>query len=316
MMLRTRPQARVRPLPLMAAIALTCGIVSALALPGPARAAVGDTFAAELTAEAEVPHPGPEGATGTASLASYIGRVEICYEITTDGLAPDDVVTAAHIHVGEEGVAGEVVLSLFTEPLPSNPTPSNPAYGCVQDFDPALPDELLANPGSYYINVHTQAYPDGAMRGQVKLTSAGFPPGACPVTVEPSTVAVGQEFVVSGEFGGYAEIHLVPGAEAELPDDSAPAATVPEGVSPVSVTLTAQADDEGIWTVWAIRPATRGCGGSATLTIVAPTPEPTPGAPSESERPWLPPAVGGLLLVLAIAVGGWWTRSRRLRGNG
>jgi len=295
-----------RRLAVLVATALAWGLVSVLVVPVPARAAVGDLFTAELTAAAEVPRPGPEGATGAASLTSYIGRVEIFYEITIDGLAPDDVVTAADIHLGREGVAGAVVLSLFTEP-PS----SRPASGSALDFDPQLPDELLANPGDYYVDVHTQAYPDGAMRGQLELALAGFPPGACPVRVEPSTVAVGQDFVVSGEFGGYAEIYLVPGEAAELPDESEPAATIPEGVYPVSVTLTAQADDEGIWTVWALRPETRGCGDSEILTIVAATPAPTPAAATGSELPWLPAVLGLLVLVLAIAAAAWWTLSRR-----
>jgi len=274
------------------AAAVACGLVSGLAVPSPAGAAVADVFTAHLTAEAEVPKPGPEGATGTASLVSYLDRVEICYEITINVLPSGDVVTAGHIHVGEEGVAGDIVLPLFAEP-----PAGDPISGCVQDFDVDLQNQLLANPAGYYVDIHTEAYPRGAVRGQIELTSPGIPPGTCNVTVEPSTVAVGQQFVVAGDFGGYAEIHLVPGEDAQLPEDSEPAATVPQGVSPFSVTFTAKARDEGTWTVWAFRPEARGCADSAILTIAA--------APNTAMGPkprWPPAVVGMLLLMVAIAL--------------
>jgi hypothetical protein len=97
--------------------------------------------------------------------------------------------------------------------------------------------------------------------------------GECTVTVEPSTVAVGDEFVVSGDFGANAEIHLVRGVDQAFPEDSEPVATIPIGESSFRLTFTAEAGDEGSWTVWAFIFGTE-CGDSASLTITPATQRP------------------------------------------
>jgi hypothetical protein len=63
--------------------------------------------------------------------------------------------------------------------------------------------------------------------------------------------SVGRQFVVSGNFGANAEIHLVRGADQAFPENSEPVATVPIGQSSFSLTFTAEAGDQGAWTVWA-----------------------------------------------------------------
>lgn len=141
------------------------------------------------------------------------------------------------------------------------------------------------------MNIHTEGFPDGAVRGQLRVFAA--PSGDCEIAVEPSTVAVGQDFVVSGNFGG-AEIHLVKGENTPLPEDSEPVATIPEDESSFSVSFTAEAGDEGTWTVWAFIPATE-CGDSALLTVGQ-----LPDAAAQPIRSPLAEVVGGLFLVLAL----------------
>jgi hypothetical protein len=139
--------------------------------------------------------------------------------------------------------------------------------------------------------------------------TAAAPAGECTITVEPSTVAVGDQFVVSGDFGANAEIHLVRGDSTSFPEDSEPVATVPLDESSFSVSFTAQAGDEGQWTVWAFIFGTE-CGDSAPLTITAssPTPSPTPAAPAPVlpdtavEEPVSTPVQASLLLALGIAL--------------
>src|ERR687894_724329 len=77
--------------------------------------------------------------------------------------------------------------------------------------------------------------------------SEGDHGSSCIVTVEPGTVAVGQQFTVAGNFGG-ASIFIVPGADASPGQDATPNATTPEGAS-FSVTFTAEASDVGELTV-------------------------------------------------------------------
>lgn len=266
-------------------VALLAALVAALLVTGTVRAAV-VTLTAELTAEAEVPEPGPEGATGSALITIDDETNEVCFELSIEGIATDDTVTAAHIHVGEEGVAGDIVVPLFTEP------PTGEMTGCVQDVDADLVAAILADPAGYYVNIHTEAHPAGAVRGQLVLE--GVPAGDCNVTVEPTSVRVGEEFVVSGDFGG-AEIHFVEGEDEAPPEDSEPVATVPQDESSFSLTFTAEAGDEGTWTIWALIPESE-CGDSAILTIQG-------AVPDTALQPTTAPVAEALgILLLAVSV--------------
>lgn len=124
--------------------------------PGATTVPAGATvLTADLTAAEEVPGPGATGAGGTARLVlSADGQV--CAGITTTkGLTA----TAAHVHTGDRGVAGPVVVTL--------PTPTDGrADACVRS-DPAVVARVAAEPASAYVNVHTQAQPTGAVRGQL-----------------------------------------------------------------------------------------------------------------------------------------------------
>jgi hypothetical protein len=282
------PNRSPRPWQLMLPLALGLALFTLLAAPGPSYAATGNLFDAALTAAAEVPTPGPTGATGSARLTSYIGRIEVCFEINVEGLDAGDMVTSADIRLGAAGVAGDVVMPLFTEP------PSGDISGCVQDFDAGLQDQLFFNPAGYYINVHTESYPDGAVRGQLQAV-AGVP-AACGVAVTPTTVAVGEQFVVSGTFlGGNPEVYLVRGVDAAFPQGAEPDAVGPADDG-FSVAFTAKAGDEGSWTVWAVLPGIR-CGGAVALTIT-PASIPDGALPAPSQLPV--GAIGAALVVAAL----------------
>lgn len=161
-MTHTRIDARM--LAVITAVAMAFSLVATLSLAGVAQAAT-VTLTADLTAEAEVPDPGPEGATGTAALTIDDETGEICFELTIDGLEEGDAVVAAHIHAGEAGVAGDVVVPLFTEP-------TDDMTGCVEGTDLELVADIIANPGEYYVNIHTELYPGGAVRGQLTVEAA------------------------------------------------------------------------------------------------------------------------------------------------
>lgn len=115
---------------------------------------------AELTPEAEVPGPGDDGASGsfegTMELREASG--ELCYELTASGVSSE--VVSAHIHRGEADEAGEIVIELQA-PVDGS------SSGCetVEAMD-LVP--LLDETSSYYVNVHSQDHPDGAVRGQLE----------------------------------------------------------------------------------------------------------------------------------------------------
>lgn len=117
------------------------------------------TLSAQLTGAEEVPDEGDPAGTGT-----FVGGIimqeasgELCYSLEVTDLT--SAVTAAHIHVGEAGVAGDVVITL-TAPL------GGPVEDCVTvNATELLP--LMDNPEGYYVNVHSEAHPNGAVRGQL-----------------------------------------------------------------------------------------------------------------------------------------------------
>jgi hypothetical protein len=116
----------------------------------------GRPFATTLTGAAEVPGPGDPDGSGTALITLNHGQGTVCWELTATGIAP---ATAAHIHVGEAGVAGPVA-------VPLSPPTDGSSSGCIA-AGRALIKDIIQNPDAYYINVHNLEYPDGALRGQL-----------------------------------------------------------------------------------------------------------------------------------------------------
>ena len=138
-------------------------LASALALAGPA-IAQGDNprndgrkIAATLTGAVEVP-PGDPNGTGLFEARVNPGTERICYTLAASSI---DAATAAHIHLGGPGAAGDPVLTLDT------PDGDDDDSEDCQDIDAGLAQALLANPENYLVNVRTGAHPRGAIRGQL-----------------------------------------------------------------------------------------------------------------------------------------------------
>ena len=113
---------------------------------------------ATLTGAVEVPGPGDPDATGSATVNVDVTKGEVCYEVNVQKI---DRPTGMHIHEAEAGKSGDVVVPLTT-PTASDTTTT----GCA-NADAALLGRLTANPGNFYVNVHSATYPQGAARGQL-----------------------------------------------------------------------------------------------------------------------------------------------------
>ena len=122
----------------------------------------GTKLAATLDGKGEVPGPGAMTGSGEATVWADTDQGKICYIL---GVAGIDAPTAAHIHKGAAGTAGDVVVPLES---PAAMT----SQGCA-DADPGVVKDLAANPADYYINVHNEKFPMGAIRGQLKAVKAG-----------------------------------------------------------------------------------------------------------------------------------------------
>jgi hypothetical protein len=129
-------------------------LLAALFVTAPALAAT-IKIQTPLTAAAEVPGPGK--GSGTATLTFDSDKGQVCYMLMSSGT---DTPTMAHIHKGAAGVAGGVVVALA-------PPATGMSEGCAPLAADVLAD-MVAHPANYYVNVHTAAFPAGAMRGQLK----------------------------------------------------------------------------------------------------------------------------------------------------
>jgi hypothetical protein len=125
------------------------------AVPG---AGSGRRLAASLTGAAEVPGPGDPDGTGSVVLRLNPGQETICWTIRVADITLP--AAAAHIHDGAAGVAGPIDVTL------SAPDANGFATGCTL-VDRAEILEIIREPDTYYVNVHTSDFPTGALRGQL-----------------------------------------------------------------------------------------------------------------------------------------------------
>ncbi|HEX4719336.1 MAG TPA: CHRD domain-containing protein [Thermoleophilaceae bacterium] len=112
------------------------------------------TFTVTMTGKAETPKGDPDG-KGTAKLKIEASKGEVCYTLSWHKIGKP---LAAHIHKGNKGKAGPIVVPLFAGTAKHS--------GCVK-ASKSLLGKIVKNPKSYYVNIHTQRFPGGALRGQL-----------------------------------------------------------------------------------------------------------------------------------------------------
>ena len=116
------------------------------------------TLKANLTTA--VPGPGDPNGTGNAVIKVY--KTKLCYTLSVMNIKR---ATEAHIHQGAKGQTGPVVVptdqTSFNLPRPTS-------SGC-EPIPSSLSTAIRQNPSNYYVNVHNKPYPDGAIRGQLRM---------------------------------------------------------------------------------------------------------------------------------------------------
>lgn len=123
-----------------------------------ATAAFGAGWPVNLSGASEVP-PNKSTAKGSGEIAVMSDGM-VSGSITVSGMTP----TAAHVHDGASGVNGPVIIKL-----------DRTASGFAVPAGAKFTDEQLAKfkAGNTYINVHSEAFPPGEIRGQ--LTPPAMP---------------------------------------------------------------------------------------------------------------------------------------------
>jgi CHRD domain len=112
---------------------------------------------ATLTGAAERPAADRDG-KGAASI--FITGSRVCFGIQVNGI---DRPTMAHIHRGGSRVNGPIVVAL----RPPSTGGNGASSGCVTTSTTNRND-IKRSPAGFYVNVHTRAFPNGAVRGQLK----------------------------------------------------------------------------------------------------------------------------------------------------
>jgi hypothetical protein len=113
-------------------------------------------FNVNLTGAAEAPGPGSADGRGIARITVDPQGDEVCFEVSTTNLAD---VTAAHIHEGRAGTAGPIAVTLTTPQ-------DGKSEGCVP-ATASIVKAIASGERSFYVNVHTTEFPDGAIRAQL-----------------------------------------------------------------------------------------------------------------------------------------------------
>jgi hypothetical protein len=112
-----------------------------------------------LTGAAERPGPGDPDGFGLAAIIIDDDTNELCLSMVFFNVTLPT--TGLHIHLAPPNAPGPVVVP-FTAPT------RNVVHECVTVANEALLDDIAANPGRYYLNLHTQPlYAAGAIRGQL-----------------------------------------------------------------------------------------------------------------------------------------------------
>ena len=137
----------------MSAIRMTQMTAVATALAMLAFPALAETmqYKADLTAAAEVP-PTDSTASGSAEVTVDTDAKTVSWTVTTQDLTGDAI--GAHIHgpAGETETAGPVI-----------------TFDPIMEGSGPITDEQVSDieAGKTYVNVHTDKFPDGEIRGQL-----------------------------------------------------------------------------------------------------------------------------------------------------
>ena len=130
---------------------------------------------AGLNGDKEVSPTGEKGVgdpngRGKATVKINVDRRRACFSLSWDRI---DAPSMAHIHEGDADTAGPIVIPLFMtgdEGLPGDqdlPDTLDSAGGCVTEVEKALLRNIKNNPREFYVNIHNDAFPAGAIRGQL-----------------------------------------------------------------------------------------------------------------------------------------------------
>jgi hypothetical protein len=136
------------------------------------------SYTATLLPSSEVPPVTGSEASGSATATMTLNLTKdasgtvtaatLDANVTASGFPAGTALTASHIHPGPAGANGGVIVSLgLTAGEVTFPTGSGSfsKRGVSLTVDQA--NAIMANPGGFYLNIHTASNPNGVARGQL-----------------------------------------------------------------------------------------------------------------------------------------------------
>ena len=131
-------------------------------------------FSTPLTGMEEVP---PVNTNSTGIALFELVKNNINFKVNVTNL---DHINAAHIHLGEFGQNGDIIFTLFKPATPIDVQNGTLVEGKVTAVDLQGPlkgktvNDLvqLINNTKTYVNIHTEQYPNGEIRGQITTVNA------------------------------------------------------------------------------------------------------------------------------------------------
>jgi hypothetical protein len=137
------------------------------------------TYTAALLPSSEVPPITGAEATGsgtgtitfnlTKDSAGNLTAASMDATVSVSGFPAGTALTASHLHPGVVGANGGVFVSLGLAPGEISFATGSGSFtkqGVTLSVDQA--NSILANPGTYYLNIHTAQNPNGVARGQLR----------------------------------------------------------------------------------------------------------------------------------------------------
>ena len=124
-------------------------------------------FNVQMSADQEPNNASTSESKGHAQVKIFPdGTMEFTF--TVNNLS-DETYTRAHIHKGPAGINGPIHWDFLEagNPVPSVAGQPSQLRGIARPRAAAVLADLLAHPDQYYVNVHSTAFPGGAVRGQL-----------------------------------------------------------------------------------------------------------------------------------------------------
>lgn len=173
-----------------------------LATTGTALAQETANLTAQGSGDEEVPAGSGEEGTSVTGSFQLTSDGSLTYTVSITG--NDEDISMGHIHEAAAGVNGDVVVPLDAAAINAGTT-------ATTELDPALAEEIIANPENYYLNTHSPSFapPSGNARAQLSTGSAE------PATIDTGTGGQAAEAGGLGNgalLGGVAVVAVAGGA--------------------------------------------------------------------------------------------------------